>query len=73
MPLMDAKKYSPQKQSSIYSSSYAITIRKSKSTNKSGKKWNIANKFAYIKKKQYFCALNCVSARLRGRSKGVKE
>jgi len=25
---------------------------------------NIANKFAYIKKKQYFCALNCVSVRL---------
>ena len=72
MPLMAAKKYSPQKQSSIYSSTYAITIRKSKSANKSGKKWNIANKFAYVKKKQYFCALICVGVRLRaGKGYGI--
>ncbi len=65
MPLMAAKKIFAKKQSSIYSSTYAITIHKSKSANKWRKKWNIANKFAYVKKKQYFCALICVYMRIR--------
>ena len=41
--------------------------------NKSGKKWNIANKFAYVKKKQYFCTLICVYMRIRVRSEGVSK